>query len=84
MLAQFKVGSIEPGRAHHLPLLVASSSNVVSTLLAGMRTYLTTDPLMKQFFTAIWGELASLLESPRSWLIHHVRMSLRIFHLNTI
>jgi len=42
----------------NVPLLVASSSNVVSTFLAAILTYRTTDPRMKQFFTAIY-ELAS-------------------------
>jgi len=42
----------------NVPLLVASSSNVVSTFLAAILTYRTTDPRIKQFFTAIW-ELAS-------------------------
>lgn len=35
------------------PRLVASSSSVVSTDRAAIRTYRTTDPRMKQFFTAI-------------------------------
>jgi len=37
----------------NLPLLVASSNNVVSTFLAAIFTYLTTDPRIKQFLTAI-------------------------------
>lgn len=35
------------------PRLVASSSSVVSTDRAAIRTYRTTDPRMKQFLTAI-------------------------------
>jgi hypothetical protein len=35
------------------PRLVASSNNVVSTFLAAIFTYRTTEPLMKQFLTAI-------------------------------
>ncbi len=36
-----------------IPRRVASSNNVVSTLLDCIRTYRTTEPRMKQFFTAI-------------------------------
>jgi hypothetical protein len=38
---------------HGLPLRVASSSNCVSTAPVGICTYLTTDPLIKQFLIAI-------------------------------
>ena len=37
-----------------LPLRVASSNNCVSTAPVGICTYLTTDPLMKQFLMAIY------------------------------
>jgi len=37
----------------HLPLLVASSSNGISTAVAGRWTYLTTEPRMKTFLTAL-------------------------------
>lgn len=40
-------------RSTNSPRLVASSSSVVSTDRAAIRTYRTTDPRMKQFLTAI-------------------------------
>ena len=48
-----------------IPLLVASSNSCVSTCSAGSCTYRTTDPRMKQFFTAICnvnnGQMMSIM-----------------------
>jgi hypothetical protein len=47
------VGSIAIRWMGALPLRVASSNSWVSTCSAGSWTYRTTDPRIKQFFTAI-------------------------------
>ncbi|KAK4131708.1 DRMBL-domain-containing protein [Trichocladium antarcticum] len=60
--------------ARDSPLLVASSSSGVSTALAGRCTYLTTEPRMKTFLTALCeGPLmlrywSTLLRTPRIWM----------------
>lgn len=58
-------------------LRVASSSNWVSTAALGIWTYLTTEPLMKQFLTAIiWGW--------RSWSRTLMFSSLRFKNWSTL
>lgn len=47
---------IGEGKEVNVPLLVASSSNCVSTAAAGMCTYRTTEPRMNADLTAICAE----------------------------